>query len=225
MRLAPQAVSARGRAILAALDATNAARQGVGLEPIWPADDAPQAVDASEGQPRHMGWNVTNSTDYFKWLFDESHLASAEWNPQISDFDYTRLAGAGVGACTNGHLTSAHNLWTVVKNLHADMPGTTPVLVSRNVDAASLAAKVTEADLDKRLAFSSEWHVPFANVFFVVIRKDGTVTCGTHEEMSYRVFYAGKPFDATVDRQGKPYATPLKYVTPSREVLPTGPKP
>ena len=109
----------------------------------------------------------------------------------------------------------------IAKNLHPDMPDTTPVLVTRNIDAASLALRVTEQDMDEHVTFSTEWHIPFANKCFIVIRKDGSVIYGT-SKTSYRVVYGGKPFDATINRHGRPYAAPLMYLTPTGEVTPTG---
>jgi hypothetical protein len=220
MRLNLRAVGSRGRAIVTAINVTNGARKDVGLEPIWPVAAKVIGSNRPAFGPACPGRNSTNSTDYFKWLYDEACLGSEDWNPQISGFDYTKLAGTGVSCCTNGRLTAAHNMWMVAQNLHADMPDTTPVLVTRNIEASSLALRVTEKDMDKHVTFSTEWHAPFDNKFFVVIRKDGSAVYGTYTQTSYRAVYGGKPFDATVDRHGRPYAVPLRYLTPTREVAP-----
>lgn len=210
------AVAWRGRAIVSAIDSTNRARMNVGLNPIWPV----AARVGGSSDPAFSGRNATNSTDYFRWLYDEARLGSEDWNPQIADFDYTKLAGAGVSCCTNGCLTADHNIWMIAQNLNADMPDTTPVLVTRNIDASSLALRVTEKDMDRHVAFSTEWRTPFSTKCFVIIRKDGSAVYGSYKETSYRAVYGGKPFDATVDRHGRPYAVPLRYLTPTRGAVP-----
>lgn len=211
-----RAVAWRGRAIVSAIDSTNRARKNVGLNPIWPV----AARVGGSGDPAFSGRNATNSNDYFRWLYDEARMGSEDWNPQIADFDYTKLAGAGVSCCTNGCLTADHNIWIIAQNLHADMPDTTPVLVTRNIDASSLALRVTEKDMDRHVAFSTEWRTPFSTKCFVIIRKDGSAVYGSYKETSYRAVYGGKPFDATVDRHGRPYAVPLRYLTPTRGAAP-----
>lgn len=215
-----RAVAWRGRAIVSAIDLTNRARKDVGLTPIWPVAARVNGSGNPIFEPACSGRYAANSTDYFRWLYDEARLGSEDWNPQIADFDYTRLAGAGVSCCTNGRLTAAHNIWMIAQNLHADMPDTTPVLVTRNIDASSLALRVTEKDMDKHVTFSAEWRAPFANKYYVVIRKDGSAVYGTCKQTSYREIYGEKPFDATVDRRGRPYAVPLRYLTPTREASP-----
>lgn len=215
-----RAVVWRGREIVSAIDSTNRARKNVGLNPIWPVVTRVSRPTDPTFEPTCPGRNATNSTDYFRWLYDEARLSSEDWNPQIADFDYTRLAGAGVSCCTNGCLTANHNIWMIAQNLHADMPDTTPVLVTRNIDASSLALRVTEKDMDRHVAFSTEWSTPFSTKCFVIIRKDGTAVYGSHKETSYRAVYGGKPFDATVDRRGRPYAVSLRYLAPTRGTAP-----
>jgi len=56
-----------------------------------------------------------------------------------------------VPVCPDGHrLAAANNIWTVAKNLRGDMPDLIPVLITRNVEASSLAAKVGEQDLKEK---------------------------------------------------------------------------
>jgi len=76
-----------------------------------PTDNQNQPCDA-------LGLDLyTNSTDYFKYIFDEEHYGTPEWKPFVKDFDYSLLAGAGVKECKDGKLKSENNMWTIAKNI------------------------------------------------------------------------------------------------------------
>ena len=100
-----------------------------------------------------------NSTDYFKWLLGGHDGALPGWNPQAGELDYRKLAGAGVMPCaTNGSLTAENNLWTVAVSVRDDMDDSVPILITRNIDASSLASRTTEQSLKtKSLRFDPAW--------------------------------------------------------------------
>ena len=212
------AVGCRGKDIYVAVTAANVEREAVGLPPLWPRDFDP-AVDTNNFQLAELDFE--SSTAYFKWLLDEPHLGTEQWNPRVADIDYSKLAGAGVPSCYGGQkLSASNNLWTVAKNVRPDMDDIIPILVTRNIDASSLAASVTEQDVDaKSLRFDPVWSAPFGGKAYVLIRKGGGIFKGRRKYMSYGVVYKGQTFDATNTPDGR-VVLPLKYLTPTRSVVP-----
>jgi hypothetical protein len=211
------AAGARGKDIWVAITGANTEREALGLPPLWPRDFDP-ASDTSD-EERAL-FSVTNSTDYFRALYDEDRLGTSDWAPYVAGFDYGKLAGAGVSACPNGQrLSETNNMWTVAKNVRHDMDDIVPVLVTRNVDASSLAARVGPEDLKtKSLHFDPAWRMPFGSKGYILIRKGGAIFKGRSKCMAYRAVYAKQTFDTALTTNGMT-AQPLKYLTPTREVV------
>ena len=211
------AVGTRGRDIYVAITGANTERVSVGLPPLWPSDVVfvTNAVDDDISSV-----TFTNSTDYFKCLYDESHAGTGRWSPFVADFDYSKLAGAGVPTCLDGHLTPDCNMWTIAKNVCEKIDDILPVLLTRNVDATSLAARITEKDFDKTLRFDPAWTTPFGHSLYCLVRKGGAIFKAREKYMSYRINYQGVSFDTTADERGQVFARPLKYLTPTHEVVP-----
>jgi hypothetical protein len=197
----------RGKDIWMAIAAADAERAAVGLPSVWPSD---------VGE-----FNFTDSTAYFRYLFDEDYAGTTNGVPRLPGFDYSQLAGAGVPCCVDGKLAPSNNVWIIAKNVRDDMNGVLPVLVSCNVDAASLAAKVSASEHDRRVIFGESGCVPALGTrAFVMIRKNGA-TCAIGEKYrTYYVVYQGQELDTTTGPQGVPARLPLKYLTPTREVVP-----
>ena len=210
------AVGTCGRDIYVAIAGANTEREPLGLPPVWPSEGVLLTNAFGDIASRVF----TNSTDYFNCLFDGKNLGKACWDPFVAGLDYSKLAGAGVPACTKGELTAANNLWTVAMNVRDEMEDVVPVLITRNIDASSLAAKVTEREWDKKLRFDPEWQVPYGDQAFILIRKGGSIFKCRAKYSSYGVVHGKRTFDATVDADGKPLAKPLKYLTPTRTVVP-----
>ncbi len=212
------AVGCRGRDIYVSIMGANMEREPLGLPSVWPSEGIPptNAVDDIASVI------FSNSTDYFNALLDGKNLGTERWNPFVAGFGYSKLAGAGVAACSNGRLTPENNMWTVAMNVRDEMEDVVPVLVTRNVDASSLAEKITGPDWNKSLRFDPEWETPFGNKGFVMIRKGGAIFKARAKYMSYGIVYCKQTFDATVDKDGKPAARPLTYLTPTRAVVPGG---
>jgi len=211
------AVGSRGRDIFVAIERANAERVPLGLPPLWPKN-FDSAFDSNREALAELDFDT--STEYFKWLIDEPHLDTPQWSPRVTGVDYSKFAGAGVPACPNRNLTATNNLWTVVKNVRPDMDGAIPVLVTRNIDASSLAPRVTEGDIKtKSLRFDPAWRTPFSDKGYVMIRKGGGVFKARRKYMSYAVICETHIFDTTRTPDGR-IAPPLKYLTPTREVTP-----
>jgi hypothetical protein len=185
------AVKQQGRDIFVAATGANTEGGPLGLPSAWPSDADPLVF--------------TNSTDYFRHLLGKKGDRS-EWQGEASHRGGDKP------------LTVADNLWTVAKNVRDDMPDAFPVLVTRNVDAATLAARVADADAEREIGFTDEWKTPFGRKAFVVIRKGGAIlTCRGKQSV-----YLGQTFDANIGTNGLPVRHALKYLTPTREVVPGG---
>lgn len=210
-------VGVRGREIYVAITGANCEREPLGLSPVWPSENPPVT---NNGPHEVECFNFSNSTDYFKCIYDEENAGTADWSPLAENFDYTRLAGAGVPPCTSGKLRPDNNMWTIAMNVAEALDDVVPVLITRNIDASSLAAKVTDKDWDKSLRFDPEWEAPFGNRAFALILKGGAVFRAREKYVSYKAVYRGQTFDASVDARGQAVAKPLKYLTPTRKVVP-----
>ncbi len=111
-------------------------------------------------------------------------------------------------------------MWTIAKNVHSDMHDIAPVLVTRNVDASSLAARAGELELkEKTLRFDPCWKTPFSDKGFVIIRKGGAIFKARPKYMTWRIVCQNQTFDTACAPDGRT-APPLKYLAPTREVVP-----
>ena len=210
------AVGCRGRDIYASITGANTERAPLGLPSVWPSDGVP----LTNGAEDIAAVVFTNSTDYFNYLYDGKNVGTERWNPFVAGFDFSKLAGAGVPACSNGKLTPENNMWSIAMNVRGDMADIVPILITRNIDASSLAAKVTEKDGNKSLRFDPEWETPFGNKGFVMIRKSGAIFKARAKYMSYGIVYGKETFDTSVDEYGKTDTKPLTYLTPTHAVVP-----
>ena len=209
------AVGTRGRDVYVAVTGANTEREALGLPPLWPRDFDPAA---DTNRTATAGVAFTNSTDYFAWLIGGQGSALFKEEPRATSLDFSKLAGADVLACpTNRSLTAENNLWTVAANVRSDMSELIPILITRNIDASSLAARMAEQDKAKVLRFDPSWETPFGNKAFVLIRKGGAIFKARPKYMSYGVVYQGQTFDTSRTPDGR-VAPPLKYLTPTREV-------
>lgn len=204
-------ISARGRDIYVAITGANTEREPLGLSPVWPADKG-FYTNAVVGDISSVSF--TNSTEYFRCLYDEAHAGTDRWNPYVAGFDYSKVSGCGVPMCTDGRLTPDHNIWTIAKNVHDDLPDIVPVLITRNVDASSLAATVSEKEAMKEVRFGWPLQAPCGNRGFVAIRKGGSIFKVRRKYMIYSVVYGQQTFDGTRDSLGASVRAPLGYLTP-----------
>ena len=211
------AVGTRGRDIYVAIERANAERVPLGLPPLWPRDFDP-AVDTNREAFADLDFDT--STAYFKWLIDEPHLDTPQWSPHVAGVDYSKFAGAGIHVCTNKNLTADQNFWVVAKNVRPDMDDIVPVLVTRNIDASSLVARVVEGDFKTNsLRFDPAWKTPFGSKGFVLIRKGGAIFKARSKYMTWGIVYQNQVFDTSRTPDGRT-APPVKYLTPTREIVP-----
>jgi len=199
-----------GRDIYVAITGANTERAALNLPPVWPSDCVQGT--ATNGADRFR-YNFDNSTDYFRYLFESKVCAEI--------FDYTKLASGNVGVTvwSKGPLTAENNMWTVAKNVRDEMDDIVPVLITRNVDAASLPSKVSAHDGENRLSFDSDWKTPFGDKAFILIRKGGAIFKARGKYSTYHYVYQDKVFDTAVDAQISQTVPPLSYLAPTYEVV------
>ena len=207
------AVSARGRDIYVAIAGANAEREAVGLPPIWPSD-APPYTNHVTGKIECFDFE--NSSDYFDYINDGKNLGSDNWEPFISGFDFGKLAGAGIASHTGrGPLKAENNMWTIAKNVSDEMDDIIPVLVTRNLDANYLYAKIEGTPTAERIPLAKTWKTPFKRKGAVIIRKGGGAFIVRQKYATPMLIYNGQSFDADANSK-----YPFKYLTPTEEVLP-----
>lgn len=182
----------------------------------------------SEREVRHgsSAWPVRgafkNSTDYFRHLFDEENYGTAAWMPKVTGFDYTLLAGSGVSQCGNNKLTPACNAWSIAECLSDEWDEVMPVLVTRNVDASSLASPDTITNHQWRLRFDTTWDMPFGERGMILIRKNGAIFKGRAKYLNYVNVYMNARQILRRAGNGEiiDHDSSVSYLTPTGIVVP-----
>jgi hypothetical protein len=202
-------VLTRGRDLQRSIIQANKIRASLGLPAIWPKADLKttnQAKDIS-------GKSFKTSTEYFQALFDEENYGTAKWKPYVIDFQYSKLAGAGIQACTNNQLTAANNVWVIAANITDQDNDRIPFLVTRNVDVKEIERVVNQglkkSEFKKRMTFSEVYKVPFSNKGFVVVRKGGGKSKGFSHEATLGDLFGNKELPPR-----DPSKPPIVYLMP-----------
>lgn len=198
-------LGSRGKDIYVAITSANSEREAIHGLSVWPDRGA-----------------FTNSTDYFRHLFDEEHYGTPTWKPEVQGFDYSKLAGAGVPRCRNNRLTAVYNAWSVAEHLADEWDEVMPVLVTRNVDASSLASPDTMTNGLRTLRFDTTWDTPFGDGGMILIRKSGAVFKGRRKNLSYDKVYKTAKAASPLAGNGVHLvrSPPLSYLTPMGQVEP-----
>lgn len=211
------AVGTRGKDIFVAITSANMEREPLGLGNVWP-DEMSKATGTLSKDDQDRQTASTDSTKYFAYLYDEENAGTTDWSPVAEGFDYSKLAGAGIPSCGKRNLSEEYNMWTIACNLRDEMEDVIPILVTRNIDASSLAAKYNDNKANTKLNFSSSDPKPFSNKGFVMVRKGGAILKGRSKYREMRVIYNNQQFDTTLQQD----AQQLKYLTPKTSVTPGG---
>jgi hypothetical protein len=201
------AVAVRGRDIYVAITSANADRESELLPPIWPKT--------------YLAYtNLTNdisckafktSTEYFAALYDEDHVGTEAWKPWVQDFDFSKLAGAGV-PCKKGKLEAQNNMWLVAANVTPEDSDVIPVLITRNLDVKEIERYVNQGGTssnDTKLAWSGDYKTPFGNKGFVMVRKGGGTFNNSARYATLRVI-----FNAERLPPRDPSKPPIVYLLP-----------
>jgi len=205
-------IEEKGRTIYVAITETNKERESLGLHPLWPSDTSSSSDRGN--------LNFTNSTDYFKYLFDEENYGKPGWKPLVKGFDYSLLAGAGVEECKDGKLNPENNMWTIAKNINEIYHDCIPVLITRNFDPAYIPPYPPSGrwvdELTNLIPLGDTCNTPFGNKGAVMIRRDGDMLRFRQKYSTIAVIYnAGSSAH---------YTATYKYLTPTKEILAVGKK-
>ncbi|MCL2103654.1 MAG: hypothetical protein FWH21_01145 [Kiritimatiellaeota bacterium] len=195
------------RDIYIGIIAANTEREPLGLDSVWP-----KSGKKKEGHGDIPEMLFENSSDYFTVLLDGENMHTENWSSYILYGDteercWMRLAGGGippkVGA---GRLTAANNIWIIAANVTDDMEDLIPVIISRNVDPASLIPQEGDQKA-QRIRPSREFTAPFGDKEFVLVMKGGGIFKGTFSESdNLYTLYQGEDLRTTFQK--------VKYLTP-----------
>lgn len=211
------AVGTRGKDIFVAITSANMEREPLGLGSIWPDEMSTSTGTLSQDDTDRKEAS-TDSTKYFAYLYDEDNAGTTDWSPVAEGFDYSKLAGAGIPSCGKRNLSEEYNMWTIICNLRDEMEDVIPILITRNVDCGTLAAKYDDSKASTKVEFSTSDPKPFSTKGFVMVRKGGAIMKGRSKYREMRVIYNNQQFDTTLQTE----AQQLKYLTPKTAVTPGG---
>ena len=132
-----------------------------------------------------------NATDFFKVLFDMKSYGKDGWAPYLSSVDMNALK---LSTADNGRICD----WIVAANVKDEFDDNIPVLISANVDPASLKTSYDGYD-SSPIPFGSEvgrTDIPWGNSAVIVIRKGGSVQTILKRYFTYDVLYNRQKFSA-----------------------------
>jgi len=200
-----KAAVSRGTDIVVSIRNANIAREPLGLPPLWPK--AGERMDMN-AQIDIADMTFENSSDYFTVLLDGENMGTPVWSPYVTGLDWSSFAGGGIlpkkGA---GRLVAEHNIWTIAANITDDMPDDIPVIVSRNVDPASLIP--CNGDISQQHICPSSTFTPqLMYNGFVLIQKGGKAVIGSWEKTELRSLYQSDIQDIQTAFRTVKYLTP-----------------
>jgi hypothetical protein len=203
------AVAARGRDIYVAITSANTDRETELLPPIWP-----KTCLASTNLTGDISGKVfKTSTEYFATLYDEEHVGTEAWKPWVQNFDYSKLAGAGVPSkAGKGKLLAQNNMWLIAANVTPEDSDIIPILITRNVDTKEIERYVNQGGTlsnDTKLVWSGDYKTPFGNKGFVMVRKGGGTFSNQAKYATLRVLFNSQTLPSR-----DPSKPPIVYLMP-----------
>lgn len=179
------AAAMRGRNLFVAMTQACVDREARGLEGVWPHRDSAVLSDDADDI---SGITFSNSTDYFKKLFDVASKGRANWAPYVDVDDGVLKLSSGRGFCD----------WIVAADIEPDFDDVIPVLVSANVDPYALKTSFDGHD-NSPVRFGSRagrTRLPWCDKFVVVIRKSGESDVIKARDLTYSRLYKNQSFSA-----------------------------
>lgn len=207
-------VGAKGRDIFVAVAGANSQRKLLGLDSVWPKTQISGSQPSGSSDISEHAFS--NSTDYFSELYDGENIGTPSWKPYVIGFDYSKLSGAGVPLASY-QLQDVNNMWAIAANVRDEMADIIPVLVTRNVDCASLYKDLLDGSVEDELTWSYTYRRPFSNKGFVMVRKSGAIFKAHVKYATVRVVYQNQSFRTTDPSSSTP---PLTYLDPDSERYP-----
>ena len=193
------AMAMRGRNLFVAITQANTDREAAGLSSIWPSEDT-EGLD--QGDADLIG--ASDTTTYFKYLFDfDNKNDASKWKPYV-DVDIGVLSGSGVPGAAGTSIKGDNIAWLIAQNVQSEMADVVPVLISRNADYNSLNSalqskvqgnETTEVECGKKAGGESD--TPFGNKGWVLVRKGGASQVIKAKYSKWSVIFNHQGFDNT----------------------------
>ena len=182
------AAAMKGRNLFVDIVRANTEREAAGLPNIWPRTaDSPLL---SDNERDIAGMPFWNATDYFKVLFDMKSYGKDGWAPYLSvDMDVLRLSKTGSDRFCD---------WIVAANVRDEFDDNIPVLISANVDPATLKTSYDGSD-NTLIPIGSEVgrrDISWGDFGVVVVRKNGSVLTLQKKYFTYGILYNRQKFSA-----------------------------
>ena len=201
--------ASRAKDIYVAIVMAGCCSEPLGQRSVWPRQDTQLKKMGEQADAHIADMTFNSSSDYFTVLLDGENMDNPQiWNPYVIGLDWSSFAGSGIppkkGA---GRLTAENNIWTIAANIEDDMPDDIPIIVSRNVDPASLIPG--EGDISQQhVRPSGTFTTPFGNTGFVFVQKGGKVVIGSWKKAELHLLYQ------TDIQEVRTVFQTLKYLTP-----------
>ena len=121
----------------------------------------------------------SSTYDYFNALFDMDNVGKEQWEPYVDKGLLSKISGQGIKPPQGGEKLKAENCkWIIAANTEgSDVPGTMPVLVTRNVSVSEVGVTTyngtdkTRMKLGKKKGGDND--EPFGGEGLILVRKDG----------------------------------------------------
>ena len=182
------AAAMRGRNLFVAIELANVERGAAGLPGVWPRTAGSFLLNRA-AQDDISGMAFDNAADYFKVLFDMKAYGTDRWEPYVNvDKGVLKLPGSDDGFCD----------WIVAANVLDELEDSVPVLISANVDPATLKASY-DGDDNTPIPFGSKVGrkvFPWGDAAVVVVRKGGGAQVIKAKHFNYNVLYNRQGFSA-----------------------------
>lgn len=185
-------------------------RSNIGKGTLWPIVNG----QTEEAEGDDIATKTFSDADkYFEELFDLQNFGTTQHYPYIEKDLIKNLGGAGVPAWSGGKSLSGNVAWKIATDCDdaGNVPEELPVLVSRNLDTASLPVSgTTETKSSTRvLKADSKFPSPFGDKAIVVITKNGSSRVLKGRDQTLSDIYRRMP---AVFAEG----TQIKYLAPTK---------
>lgn len=170
-------------------------RASAGDESYWPKKGgAAQNQNAAADDEVQQG-NYSSTYEYFNALFDMKNVGKEDWEPYVDKGLLSKISGQGIKPPKGGSLLEAENCkWIIAANTEgSDVPGTMPVLVTRNVSKDEISQSTYDGTSTTRLKIGKkkggDWDEPFGGEGLILVRKDGGAEALKGRECTLLKFY------------------------------------
>ncbi len=198
----------RARNLFVGITQANTEREAAGLTSVWPHQTEDDGLNPNDSEDI-AGTAYSDSTTYFKELFDIDNYGKEEWAPYVSGVDIAVLSGSGVPAFTGASLESKNVAWTVVSGITDEMEDVVPVIVSRNMATESFPTS-GQNDMSTRtdvVKLGEKYPQPFGNKAAIIVHKGGAAAVIKAKYSKLYLIYNKQSFTI-------PTGITLKYLEP-----------